>query len=267
MRRSNPNHRTRDLTPAAVLGAALSQSMRLEHTDLAALERIPFASRVFPREAAILQIGETPPDLYLMVSGIAARVMTTRSGERQIVALLLPGDVFDWPLYRLNSRLGPPDRAPLDHAVVAVGGCTVAMARFQVLRKTLEDFPPLAEAFERRAVREQAIAREWMVNVGARRASVRLGHMICEIFTRLRAMGLTEGDSCLLPITQIHMAEALGLSSVHVNRELQALRAEGLLKLAASVLVLPDLPRLERLSDFSPVYLNAGRSRRWAYET
>ena len=184
-------------------------------------------------------------------------------------------------------------------SVVSAGGCTVAMARFQVLRKTLEDFPPLAEAFERRAVREQAIAREWMVNVGARRASVRLGHMICEIFTRLRAMGLTEYIAWplyhtlgkrhmvtfatdraagfdeahiaslrkMLPITQIHMAEALGLSSVHVNRELQALRAEGLLKLAASVLVLPDLPRLERLSDFSPVYLNAGRSRRWAYET
>jgi CRP-like cAMP-binding protein len=252
------------MATSAVLGAALSQAMKLERTDLAVLERLPFISRDFGRESAILEAGDAPPDLYVMVGGVAARVISTRAGERQIVGLLLPGDVFDWQLHRLNSRLGAPDRAALDHAIVAVGGCTVGMVRFQVLRKTLEDFPPLAEAFERRAIREQAIAREWMVNIGARRASVRLGHLICEVFARFQAMGLTEGESCPLPITQVHLAEALGLSSVHVNRELQSLRAEGLLRLSAGVLELPDLARLERLSDFSGVYLNAGRARRWA---
>jgi CRP-like cAMP-binding protein len=252
------------MATSAVLGAALSQAMKLERADLAVLERIPFISRGFARESPILEAGDASPDLYVVLSGVAARVISTRSGERQIVGLLLPGDIFDWPLHRLNSRMGAADRAGLEHAVVAVGGCAVGMVRFQVLRKTLEDFPPLAEAFERRAIREQAITREWMVNIGARRASVRLGHLICEIYARFHAMGLTDGDSCPLPITQVHLAEALGLSSVHVNRELQSLRAEGLLRLSAGVLELPDLPRLERLSDFSGVYLSTGRARRWA---
>jgi CRP-like cAMP-binding protein len=254
----------RGMLTAAVLRTALAQSMKLDRSDLAALERIPFGLRIFPRETVILQTGEAPPDLYVVVSGIAARVMSTRAGERQILGFLLPGDVFDWPLYRLNSQLGSADRAPIDHGVIAVGGCTVGAVRFSVLRQALEDLPPLAEAFERRAIREQAITREWMVNLGARRASARLAHLICEIYARFHAMGLARGETCPLPITQVHLAEALGLSSVHVNRELQSLRAEGLLKLSAGVLALPNLQRLQRLSSFSGAYLEEGRARRRA---
>ncbi len=238
--------------------------MRLDAFDLAALERIPFVHRVFPRESTILQAGEAPSELYVVVDGVAARMLTTRSGERQIVGLLLPGDVFDWPLYRLGARVASPERATLEHAIVAIGGCTVGMVRFQSLRRALEDFPPLAEAFERRAVREEAIAREWMVNIGVRRAGARLGHLICEIYARYESMGLTQDDSCPMPITQIHLAEALGLSSVHVNRELQALRGEGLLRLSSGVLSLADPRRLERMSEFSGVYLTTGCSRRMA---
>jgi CRP-like cAMP-binding protein len=264
MRRPGANQHTREWTASLALGAALSQSMKLERTDLAVLDRLPFVSRAFPRESAILQVGDCPPDLYVVISGVAARVTSTRAGEREILALLMPGDVFDWTYHRLNARLGPAERATLDHGVVAVGGCVVGMVRFQVLRKALEDFPPLVEAFERRAIREQAVAREWLVNIGARRASVRLGHLICEIYARFQAMGMTDGATCPLPITQVHLAEALGLSSVHVNRELQSLRAEGLLKLGAGVLELPDLARLQRLSEFSGLYLTCGRARRWA---
>ena len=246
-----------------VVGAALSQSMNLVQADHAALKRIPFTSRTYLREAAILQAGETPVDLHVVLSGVAERVVTTRTGHRQIIGFLLPGDFFDWQLYQMNSRLAPPDQVSLDHSVVALAGCTIGVVRHQVLRKTLEDFPPLAEAFERRALRELAITRESIVNLAGRRATVRLGHLICELFVRLAAMHLVHGASCRLHLTQVHLAEALGLSAVHVNRGLQALRAEQLLIWRGGVLHLPDLARLERASEFTGGYLDVGKARRW----
>jgi CRP-like cAMP-binding protein len=264
MGRSGANRKMSDMPLGDVMAAALSQSMNLVQADHAALKRIPYTSRSYRRETLILPAGAAPVDLHVVLDGIAERVVTSPAGERQIVGFLLPGDFFDWPLFRLNSRLAPAERVALDHSVVALAGCSIGVVRHQVLRKTLDDFPPLAEAFERRALRELAISRECIVNMAGRRATVRLGHLLCELYTRLAAMRMVHGESCHLPLTQVHLAEALGLSAVHVNRGLQTLRSEQLLSWNGGVLSLPDLRRLQRESDFTGAYLEIGKARRWA---
>ena len=102
----------------------------------------------------------------------------------------------------------------------------------------------------------EAIEREWIVNLGQRTAVERVGHLFCELFLRLKAITLTDGDSCELPLTQAELAETTGLSTVHINRTLQELRAQNLIILRRRRLTIPDLDRLKRASLFSPNYLH-----------
>lgn len=101
-----------------------------------------------------------------------------------------------------------------------------------------------------------AIQREWTVNLGQRTAIERLGHLFCELFVRLRGIGLTDGDSCPLPLTQVELADAMGLSNVHINRTLQELRRAGLVVFKGKRLTIPDLAALQKVSLFNPNYLH-----------
>jgi CRP-like cAMP-binding protein len=112
---------------------------------------------------------------------------------------------------------------------------------------------------------DEAIAREWTVNVGRRDANERMAHLLCEVFLRLRAIGLTDGNSCDLPITQSELGDALGLSHVHTNRTVQELRGQGLITLTGKILVIHDLPALQDLALFNPNYLHLDRDGR-AYD-
>ena len=103
---------------------------------------------------------------------------------------------------------------------------------------------------------EEAILREWIVNVGQRNALERMAHLFCELLYRFRAVGLNEGNSCTLPLTQVELAETLGLSSVHVNRTLQELRRQKLITLEGGTLTIQDLDTLKEVSFFNPDYLH-----------
>jgi CRP-like cAMP-binding protein len=107
---------------------------------------------------------------------------------------------------------------------------------------------------------EEAIAREWITNVGQRDAAERMAHLFCEIFIRLRAVGLTNGHSCELPITQEQLGDATGMTNVHVNRTLQALREQGLIILKGKTLTIPDLEALQRAALFNANYLHLDRA-------
>jgi len=103
---------------------------------------------------------------------------------------------------------------------------------------------------------EEAIAREWIVNVGQRNALERIAHLFCELLYRFRAVGLNQGNSCTLPLTQVELAETLGLSPVHVNRTLQELRRQKLITLEGGTLTIQDLEALKDVSFFNPDYLH-----------
>lgn len=106
------------------------------------------------------------------------------------------------------------------------------------------------------ALVDEATLREWLVNIGGRPAEERIGHLLCELLLRLRAVGLANGDHYELPLTQNDLAETMGLSNVHTNRVLQELRRQGLIELKSKQLVILDFERLKEFSSFNPNYLH-----------
>ncbi|WP_298961101.1 Crp/Fnr family transcriptional regulator [uncultured Methylobacterium sp.] len=208
--------------------------------------------RIDPRED-IIREGENPTHVNLILDGWACRYKQLRDGRRQIISFLLPGDLCDTHVYVLRE---------MDHSIGALTPVTFAEISRETLNRITAEHPRITHALEWDALVTAAIQREWTVNLGRRIAAERLGHLLCEIFIRLRGVGLTEGHSYILPVTQADLGNAMGLSSVHINRTLQELRGCGLIVLKGRQLTIPNLAALQTASLFNPNYLHLGRGGR-----
>ncbi len=171
----------------------------------------------------------------------------TAGGKRQIVAFGIAGDIPD--LQSLHLRV-------LDCSIGTLTPCRVGFITHEDLRDVCERYPRITAAFWRETLIEGAIFREWVINVGRREAYNRMAHVLCELLVRLRAVGLVEGHSCNLPITQGEFADALGITTVHINRVLQAMRVDGLIELNGDRLNIPDWEKLKQAGEFDPTYLH-----------
>ena len=202
--------------------------------------------QVGAREDIIAQ-GDRTGGVKLLLDGFACRYKTLEDGRRQIVAYFVPGDLCDLRVFILKR---------MDHSIGAIAPSRVATIAPDNVLKLMHDYPNLTTALWWSTLVEEAIAREWIVNVGQRNALERMAHLFCELLYRFRAVGLNQGLSCTLPLTQVELAETLGLSSVHVNRTLQELRRQKLITLDAGTLTIQNLKALEELSFFSAEYLH-----------
>lgn len=194
-----------------------------------------------------VQMNEKTSHGCLIASGMIARFGQTLDGQRQITAFHIPGDMAD-----LNSVVRP----------IGIGGLT-ALCDTIILRVPHVDiravaarYPAVAEAFWRDCMLDAAILMQWVVSVGRQRAKTRLAHIFCEMAIR---MG---GNREILkeysfPVTQERLAEAVGLTGVHVNRSLKALRAEGLVTATRGRVQIHDWERLARVGEFEAAYLVA----------
>jgi CRP-like cAMP-binding protein len=198
------------------------------------------------REDVIAQ-GDRTGGVKLLLEGFACRYKTLEDGRRQIVAYFVPGDLCDLRVFILKR---------MDHSIGAIAASRVATIAPDDVLRLMHTYPALTRALWWSTLVEEAIAREWIVNVGQRNASERMAHLFCELLYRFRAVGLNDGLSCTLPLTQVELAETLGLSSVHVNRTLQGLRRQNLITLNGGTLTIQDLPALEEMSFFNAEYLH-----------
>jgi CRP-like cAMP-binding protein len=103
---------------------------------------------------------------------------------------------------------------------------------------------------------DEAVLREWLVNIAGRQSEQRLGHLICEMLLRSKAVGLTDGDNFEMPLTQEELADSMGMTPVHMNRCFQALRGHGLITTNGKRIVIDDLRKLVAFSEFDPIYLH-----------
>jgi CRP-like cAMP-binding protein len=174
------------------------------------------------------------------------------NGKRQILAFHLPGDM---PVLMLT-----PDRA-LDVDLFAVGACKLASMEFGTLVEACRDLPRIGDLLWECALAMMSMQREWIVNVGHRSAASRLAHLFCEIMARLEALGLAPDKACDLPLTQVHLSQATGLTRVHVNRACQELKRQGLVSLENGRLVIRAWDALARLGQFDPAYLHLPETR------
>ncbi|WP_369061905.1 Crp/Fnr family transcriptional regulator [Caulobacter sp. 73W] len=196
---------------------------------------------------SIIHENDPAGGVNLVQDGLACRYKILPDGRRSILGFFVPGDLCDLRVFILES---------MDHSIGALTPTTVATLPREAVLDILERFPRLTRALWWSTLVEEAITREWVVNIGQRTALERLAHLFCELFYRLGAVGLTDGGVFELPLTQAELADSLGLSTVHVNRTLQELRRSGLLTLRGRHVEILNLEALEAAAMFNPNYLH-----------
>jgi CRP-like cAMP-binding protein len=229
----------------------LEQFVRLSPTDRAILSRASSERvRKFAPRVDITREGDQPKDVHLILSGWACRYKQLEDGRRQVVSFFLPGDMCDLNVFILKE---------MDHSIGTITEVTIADLSREFFDEIGAGYPRIATALWWESLVNAAIQREWTINLGQRTASERIAHLFCEIFIRLRLAGLTEGLSCDFPLTQADLADATGLSKVHVNRTLQELRGAELVILKGRTLTVPNLERLMNAGLFNANYLHMER--------
>jgi CRP-like cAMP-binding protein len=220
--------------------------------------RAPIRVRHVGARQDIVSDGSQPTDISLISEGFACRYKLLGDGRRQITAFLIPGDICDLRALLLSR---------MDHAVAALTSCQIAVVPHQKLLEMIERHPGLGFALWADTMLDGAICRSWLTNIGRLPAHARIAHLLCELFTRLLGIGRADHGSFELPLTQTDIGDAMGLSTVHVNRTLQQLRAEGLVELRYHVVVVRDWRRLRAAAEFDPGYLFCEHGRRpWTHE-
>lgn len=219
----------------------------LSDEDIGAIHELPFIVKEFRGRTPISREGDRPAHTCLVVSGLLCRAKMTHDGRRQLLSFHIAGDIPD-----LQSLHLPV----MDHDLIALSEAKVAFIAHEPLRRISRERPDIAEALWRETLVDASVFREWIMNVGRRAATQRMMHLLFEVGCRMQTMGLGEIGSFHMPITQLELADALGLTPIHVNRVLQDLRKEGLLDFKRSLVTINDVERVAELSDFDPLYLH-----------
>jgi len=203
--------------------------------------------RRFPAREDLVREGEPTDGVKLILEGFGCRYKVLPDGRRQIIAYLVPGDLCDVRVFLLKR---------MDHTIAALCPVETALVSHEAMAELMERYPRLTRALWWSTLVEESVTREWIVNVGQRSAFERLAHLFCEIFARLRAVGLTHENRCELPLTQIELADTLALSAVHVNRTLMEMRRARLVTFQNRQLVIHDHAALQGAAGFNAIYLH-----------
>jgi CRP-like cAMP-binding protein len=215
--------------------------------DRAALMSLPFARRTFGKDAYIVREGEHATECSVILQGMAFRQKLLRDGARQIISFHIPTEFVDLQ----NGLL-----ATADHSVQSLNRAVVAAIPRSAVLELADARPTIRMAMWIDTLIDSTIFREWVVNVGRRDSRARIAHLLCELAVRLRRVEAGNGDMFDFPVTQEQLADATGLTSVHTNRTLQALRRDGLIQLTGKSLSVLDWDRLCEVGDFDELYLH-----------
>jgi CRP-like cAMP-binding protein len=238
-------------SPLQVLVRKLESIAPLSSEEERAVRALPLTVKEIGADQDIVRDGDRPSQCCVVVEGFLCRFKQLPDGTRQIHSIHVPGDMPD--LQSLHLKV-------MDHGLSALTPSKIALIPHEALRSLTHAQPRLADALWRDTLVDASIFREWIVNVGAREAYARIAHLICEIFLKLRAVGLTSGYTFHLPITQAELADATGLSTVHVNRSVMQLRGNGLITWEKGKCTIENWEDLKRDATFDPTYLHLNGS-------
>ena len=226
----------------------LAYRVKLGAADREAILALPFQHKVIERSQFIVRERELATHSCLMLSGYSIRSKLTGEGARQIVAIHIKGEMVDLQ----NSLLGTAD-----HSVQALTACKVAYIPREAIVRLAAERPAVGRAMWIDTLVDGSIFREWIMNVGRRNARTRVAHLLCEFSLRLKLAGLGSGNGYELPMTQEQLADATGLTPVHVNRTMKALEAEALIeRVSPRAIQIGDWRKLSEAGDFDSNYLH-----------
>jgi CRP-like cAMP-binding protein len=209
--------------------------------------------REHPAGRTIIRANEELGESTLLLDGLMSRYKDLRNGQRQVTELHVPGDFADLHSFTLKR---------LDHDVMTLTPCRVVTMPHENLKRITEEHPHLTRVYWFSTNLDAAIHREWEVSLGRRTAIARTANLFCELYMRLGIVGMTEGDSYRLDLTQLELSECLGLTSVHVNRVLRDLREQGAVEFRSGRVMIQNLALLRQIAEFDPSYLYLERRSR-----
>lgn len=225
----------------------LAQLVPLTTEEMAILSELQSSTRTVQRHRDVITEGRSYGGLFIVLEGNAIRYRILHDGRRQIVDIILPGDVV--------GALGSFTESTL-YSTKALTEVVVAVLPFPRINSLVETHPRLAAKIFLSFSNEATIYAEHLVDLGRRSALERVAHFLLELLTRLRNVGLADGQSFKIPLTQELIADALGLSIPHVNRVLRRLREDNLVVIEDQRVSVQDIDALSELADFDSGYLS-----------
>ena len=224
----------------------LEQRDRLSDDEKRVLTAICGPEREIGAGDDMVRGGDRPWQSILLLEGFAARYKLDGSGRRQITSLQVAGDFVDLHSFLLKT---------MDHSVLALTPCLIAPVSHDDIQAITTDHPHLARLLWLSTLIDGAVFRQWLalMHAPARR---RAAHLICEIFIRLQAVDLTDGQDFAFPMSQADFGDMLGMSTVHMNRVIGQLRREDLIAWRSGAMTIRDWNRLQQAAEFDPTYLN-----------
>jgi CRP-like cAMP-binding protein len=210
-------------------------------------------ARTIAPKSVLIHSGEYLTKSTLLLDGLMCRYKDLKDGQRQVTELHVAGDFVDLHSFTLKR---------LDHNIMALTRCRIALVPHERLKRLTENYPHLTRIYWFTTNLDAAIHREWELSLGRRSAMARVAHLFCELQARLRLVGLANEAGFDFPITQIDLAECCGMTAVHVNRVLRDLREQGVAEFRRAKVSITDLPRLRRIAEFDPAYLYLDRQPR-----
>ena len=219
----------------------------LSTANTAKLAAIIGKPRDVPARHDLMTEGDAPSAMIVVLDGWACRYNILPEGTRQISAFLMQGDCCDLHVSVL---------AEMDHSIATLVPSSIALIQRSELTALLDAEPALMRAFWWMQLVNEATLRAWIVSMGRRDSLQRVGHLMCELFVRANAIGLVKDGTLVMPLTQLVIGDALGLTPVHVNRVLRRLRLEGVMEISSGTLTIADAAKLARITGFDDTYLH-----------
>ncbi len=235
-------------TALQLLARKLNLHHRLSDRDQRAILGLPHKIRRLEAQSYIMREGDLPDRCAVLVQGYAIRHKLTGDGSRQILAINIPGEALDFQNLFLEEA---------DHNVQMLSRGVIAEVPREAIEALIASHFEVGRSILITTLVEASIFREWVVNIGRRDSRSRIAHLLCEFAYRLNPRDLNADAFYELPITQEQLADATGLTAVHVNRVLQALQREGLIERDRRMIRFPSWERMQDAADFNPRYLHA----------
>jgi CRP-like cAMP-binding protein len=195
----------------------------------------------------IIREGDRPGPVFIMLEGWACRYKILPSGTRQVLAFLMPGDCCD-----LHAGL----LAEMDHGIQTITPAVVAQIERGAMDDIMDRHPRVARAMYMAQLIDEGTMRAWITSMGRRTSIERVAHLMCELYLRATNIGLASESHLTLPLSQLLLADSLGMTPVHLNRVLKELRLRGAMSLGRGALLITDPNKLVQIAGFDDNYLH-----------
>jgi CRP-like cAMP-binding protein len=219
----------------------------LDDDDLAALAAATAKSRSVPTRRDLIREGDRPGPVFVVLEGWACRYKVLPNGTRQVLAYLMPGDSCDLHIGLL---------AEMDHNIQTITPARIATIERAEMDAIVDRHPRIAKALYIAQMIDEGTMRAWITSMGRRTSIERVAHLMCELYLRARNIGLTDAPHLEVPLSQLLLADSLGMTPVHLNRVLKRLRLSGAMTLKRGSLLIADPLMLTEIAGFDENYLH-----------